>query len=64
LGITSSLVVEEEKACNFCFVSMFVAVVMAEKVTYKKRREVGCTTDYKLHQVRNPDVFCLLVKSK
>jgi hypothetical protein len=43
---------------------MFVAVIMAEKMTYKKRKKIGCTTGYKLHQVRNSDAFCLLVKSK
>jgi hypothetical protein len=64
LGFTSDLVVEEERACNFYFISMFVAVAMAEKMTYKKRRVDGCTTGYKLHQVENPDAFCLLVKSK
>jgi hypothetical protein len=64
LGITSDLVVEEDEACNFYFISMFVAVAMAKKVTYKKRKKVGCTIDYKLHQVGNLDTFRLLVKSK
>jgi hypothetical protein len=43
---------------------MFVAVAMAEKVTYKKKRKSGCTTDYKLREVENPDAFHLLGKSK
>jgi hypothetical protein len=48
LGIISGLVVEEVLFCNFCFTSIFVAVAMAKKATYKKRRGCDCTTDYKL----------------
>jgi hypothetical protein len=62
--IWAGLVVEEEEVCNFCFTSMFVTVTMAEKITYKKKRVDSCTTGYKLRQVENPNVFCLLVKSK
>jgi hypothetical protein len=39
------LVFEED--CNFYLISIFVAVTMAEKITYKKKKIGGCTTDYK-----------------
>jgi hypothetical protein len=37
----------EKEGCNFYFISTFVAVAMAEKMTYKKRKMGDCTTGYK-----------------
>jgi hypothetical protein len=45
LDVALSLLIEEED-CNFCLTLIFVAVTMAKKMTYKKKRN-GCITDCK-----------------
>jgi hypothetical protein len=45
LGVIIGLLILEEKD-NFCFTLTLVAVAMAEKMTYKKRIEDDCMTDY------------------
>jgi hypothetical protein len=45
LDVTLDFLVEED--CKFCWTSIFVAVTMTEKMTYKKRRKDDCMTDYK-----------------
>jgi hypothetical protein len=37
----------EEEDCKFYLTSIFVAVTMVEKMTYKKKRRNDCTTDCK-----------------
>jgi hypothetical protein len=44
LDVTLGLLVWKEEG-NFCFTSILAAAVMAEKMTYKKRRKVSCTVD-------------------
>jgi hypothetical protein len=45
LGVSTGLLVLEEEG-NFCFTSTLVAVAIAKKMTYKKRIEDDCATDY------------------
>jgi hypothetical protein len=45
LDVALGFLVEED--CKFYLTSIFVAVIMVKKITYKKRRRNDCTTDYK-----------------
>jgi hypothetical protein len=46
LDVILGFLVFEKEEGNFCLTSTLVAVAMAKKMTYKKRIEDGCTTDY------------------
>jgi hypothetical protein len=45
LDVALGFLVEEDY--KFCLISIFVAVVMTKKMTYKKKRRNDCMIDYK-----------------
>jgi hypothetical protein len=47
----------EEEGCNFYFILIFVAVIMAEKIIYKKRKMGGCTIGYKFARLETQTCF-------